>query len=189
MISETSICNQALSYLGTKRITSIDEASRTAEHCRDHYPFVRDAVIEDRYWSFARARDISTVNNKDAFSNLFAHPMPQEWLQVFYVHADACETPVHWEREGRFILCDASTVYMKGVRRVVDTGFFSNMFVQTLATRLAADLAIPITENRNLQADYWNLYGVKLSQAAARDGMQGKNVKLKSSSLIDARRR
>ena len=78
---------------------------------------------------------------------------------------------------------------MWGIQRVVDTAAFSPMFSQALAARLAADAAISITNNRALQSDMWNLYGVKLAQAAARDGGQGANEIVKSNNYITARAR
>jgi len=52
---------------------------------------------------------------------------------------------------------------------------------------LAADAAIPLTENRQLQADLWALYGDKLREAAARDGQQGMNDKLRMPILTGVR--
>jgi hypothetical protein len=49
------------------------------------------------------------------------------------------------------------------------------MFVQALAARMAAELAIPLSENAQLQGTMWQLYGTKLAEAAARDGQQGSN--------------
>lgn len=182
MISETSICNQALSWLGASRITSIDDSSTYAEYCRDNYPFIRDSVLEERMWSFALDRETSIVSNKDEWDISYMHPVPQEWLQVFRVYNDiSCEPftdSPNWRKEGRFVLAEDATVYMWGIKRVTDTGLFTNMFVQAVAARLAADLAIPITENRQLQSDMWNLYERKLSEAGTRDGQQGLQEKI-----------
>lgn len=191
MISETSICNQALSWLGAKRIASINEQSRYAELCNENYPFLRDAVLEARMWSFALDRDASTVSNKDAWGVAFAHPVPQEWLAVWRVYKrvdrEPFEVSKNWRKEGRFVLAEDDTVYMWGTKRVTDTGFFTNMFVQCLAARLACDLAIPVTENRLLQADMWGLYEKKLSEAGSRDGQQGVNESIGPSKLKPGR--
>lgn len=193
MISEVSICNQAMSWLGANEITSLDDPSKEAEYCRNNYPFLRDAVLEERMWTFATDRAISTVADRDAWGVQYQHPLPLEWLAVYRVYCTPGNTPDQgwpakgWRREGDFILAQESTIYMWGLKRIVDTGKFTQLFVQALAARMASDLAIPITENRQLQADMWGLYQNKLREAAARDGAQGANDHIRSSGLVSAR--
>ena len=189
MISETSICNQALSWLGATPITSIEEASTEAEYCRNNYPFVRDAVLEERHWSFAYDRATSTVADQPAWGDLYEHPVPLDWMYVHEVYTDTYGTPSEWIKEGRYVLAPETTVYMRGIKRVTDTGQFTTLFVQAVAARLAADLAIPLTENRQLQADMWALYNDKLKEAAARDAQQGRNSKVRTGSLLSTRNR
>jgi hypothetical protein len=74
-----------------------------------------------------------------------------------------------------------------GLKQVTDTAKFSPLFVQALAARIAADAAIPMTENRQLQVDMWGLYGDKLREAAARDGQQGTNDVITQQRLTSVR--
>ena len=189
MVSEVSICNQALGFLGASRITSLDDPSVAANRCRDNYSFLRDAVLEERMWSFALAREVSEVADKAAWGDLYQHQLPVEWMQVFRVFSDAGgHGKANWVREGEFVLADYPKVYLWGITRVTDTNKFSQLFVQALAARLAAELAMPITNNRELQADMWGLYQQKLRDAATRDGQQGSSERIQSSALVDARR-
>ena len=192
MVSETSISNQALSWIGANRITSMDDPSAEGEWCRDNYPFIRDAVLEERMWTFATVRTSSTTATRDDWDQMYKHTLPLDWLSVFrcFRNVTNIECPIKsagWKREGRFLLARESTVYLWGVKRETDTGQFSPLFVQALAARLAAEMAIPLAENRQLQADLWALYQAKLADAAARDGQQGANEKIQSNSMVDAR--
>lgn len=190
MVSETSICNQALSWLGANRITALDGASREAEWCRDNYAQIRDAVLEERMWTFATERDTSTVGDLDDWGVKYKHPIPVDWIAVYRVNCDAHGTTSRgWVREGRYILTEDATVYLWGLKRVTDTGYFTPLFVETVAARLAAEGAIPLTGDHKKAAYHWKLYAEKLAQAAARDGQQGTNEQINSNSLIDARRR
>jgi hypothetical protein len=76
---------------------------------------------------------------------------------------------------------------MQGLTRISDTSSFSSLFVQALAARIAADAAIPLTENRQLQVDMWGLYNDKLTEAAARDGQQGTSDVVTQRGLTGAR--
>ena len=194
LVSEVSICNQALLWLGQNTITSLDESSTAAEWMTNNYPFLRDAVLEERMWTFATARAVSTTADLDPFGVQYLHAIPLGWLSVYRVYCNVTSSdPSNWQksegwrREGSNILTNEPTVYLWGMDRTVDTGKFTQLFAQALAARIAADAAIPFTENRGLQSDMWNLYSVKLADAATRDGQQGSNERIQSNSLIDAR--
>lgn len=195
MISEVSIFNQALSWLGQDQISSFDDDNRRAEWGQNNYPFIRDAVLEERMWTFATARKVSETEDTAEWGPQYRHAVPLGWLSVFRCYRDVSGSDPGcwlksegWVREGADILAMDSTVYLWGVKRVVDTGQFSPLFAQALAARIAADACIPFTENRLLQADMWRLYQAKLADAATRDGQQGSNERFRSSALIDARR-
>lgn len=175
MISKVSICNQALSWVGANFIVSLEEPSAEGEWCRNNYSFIRDAVIEARMWTFAKTRGSSTVADKDQWDQYYLHRMPEEWLQVFRVFKDTSCTPCEWEREGEYIRAEEDTIYMVGVQRIVDTNKFTQQFVQTLAARLASDMAVPLTEDRKLAQDMFNMYLEKLHHAGVNDGKQGRS--------------
>ena len=189
MISETSICNQALSWLGHDRIDSLDQPISTAEWCRDNYQFLRDAVLEEHMWTFATVRASSgPVTETAEHGGYFVHNIPLGWLKVFRVFRDANGNALdEWYLEGRQILSRCDTIYMWGIERVTDTGRFTNMFVQCLAHRMAADMAIPLTANENLAQMYYQKYLKCLDDAAARDGQQSSNEQLRHRRLVPAR--
>ena len=190
MVSEVSICNQALSWLGQSAISSLDDKSTTAEWMRNNYPFIRDAVLEERMWTFATARAKSVSAERDAWDSAYVHATPGEWISVFRVYRTSGTTTltsVDWRLEDGKILCAEDSILLWGLKRVTDTGKFSPLFIQALAARIAADAAIPLTENRQLQVDMWGLYGDKLREAAARDGQQGSNDMITQSRLTGVR--
>jgi len=194
MISEVSICNQALGYLGANPITSFADQSTTAELCRNNYPYIRDAVLEERMWTFATVRATSTVADLDSWGQMYAHEIPLNWISVFRCYRDVnnIERPIKsagWRREGQSVLSREATVYLWGVKRITNTGQFSPMFVQALAARIAAELAIVITESRTLQADLWSIYHTKISEANTRDNQQGSRELIKKGRMTTSRGR
>lgn len=204
--SEVSICNQALGWLGQTSISSLDDTSRTAQLCKQNYAPLRDAVLESRAWTFATYRACSetasipgncdlqqtAVDGYPEWGDGYVHPIKAPFLNVFRVYKDVSGsnwTQANWSREGDNIIADRAVVYLWGVRQETDPRKFSNLFVQCLAGRIAADLAIPITQNRKLQVDMWTLYEAKLVEGAARDGAQGRNEELRANKLRSARYR
>ena len=188
MVSETSICNQALTWLGQGPVLTLDEPAKTAQWMKANYRFIRDAVVEERMWTFSLARGVSTTQNKDGWGQNFAHLTTTDWLSIYRVYKDPQDAAqIEWKMEDGHLICDYETVYIWGQKRVTDTGKFSSLFVQALAGRLAADACVPLTENRLLQKDLWALYGQKIAIASTRDGQQGSNETIQSSSMVDAR--
>jgi hypothetical protein len=188
MISEVSICNQALSWLGHTPINSLQDNSTAAQLCRDNYEFLRDAVLEEHMWTFATVRAASETAIMVPNTSLYQHGKPVEWLQVYRVYQDEqFKRPVEWRMEETGIVTEHSTIYMWGIKRITDTGKFSIMFSQAVAARMAADLAIALTENRQLQADMWALYKAKVEEASTRDGQQGSNDYVTQHGLVGAR--
>ena len=194
MISEVSICNQALTWLGQEPIISLEQDNTNAEWMRENYPFLRDEMLEARMWSFTRARFTSTVEDTDPWGVQYVHPVPIEWLMVWRVYCDVRSSdPRHWidstgwRVESNNVLADEATVYMEGSRRITDTGKFTNGFAQALASRLAIDACMPLTEDPALLSAMVQLGAAKMDEATARDGVQGRNERLKIGSLIKQR--
>lgn len=186
MISETSICNVALGFLGQTPITSIDDpANDKAELMRNIYPFLRDAVMQEYTWSFSLSRSTNTTGDMDEWGQYYKHAVPLENLQIVRVFKDPETRQVaHWELEGNHILADSASIYIQYQTRVTDTGKFSELFVQALAARIAADAAIHLTQDYTLQTRLWALYGDKIKSAVTRDGMQGRNQTLRTPDSI-----
>ena len=206
--SPVQICNIALGWLGQGSITSFEDRSRTAQLCKDNYDLLRDALLESRCWTFAEFKKVSTSSqvpgrvdgNENTYAENgwpewgegFVHYIDSQFLKVFRVYRDSSmdsDNQAVWGRHGEYVIADQETIYMWGVRRVEDTDSFSELFVQALAGRIAADLCVPITQNRALQVDMWSLFNDKMSEAAARDGQQGRNETVGATRLRRARMR
>lgn len=206
-ISTVSICNQALGWLGADSILSLGDDSKEAQLCKDNFDALRDAVLEEREWTFAVRRlyltplvAIPVYGYANQFLlppnvlrvlNIPATSLGSALLQTGGRHADQNQGLKDWRVEsvdaGRVILTNTAAVHCRVIWRVINEKIWSSMFIQALAARLAADLAMPLVNSRALQADMWKLYGMKLDSAATMDGMQGKGEVKRSSNLTDVR--
>ena len=85
-MSEVSICNQALSLVGAKSITSLDDDVNEAKLCKLNYAPVRDAVLAEHDWTFATRWETLAASANPApgeFTNEF--PLPSDVLAVLFV--------------------------------------------------------------------------------------------------------
>jgi hypothetical protein len=180
-----NVANLALGLIAGGRIASFDDATKRAQKVREVFDFTRDAVLEDRDWSFAMDR---FVVSRDPAAPAFGYPsryeLPSAALRVVTAEEDG--TPVDWVKEGRYVLADteALSLEVRAVMVVVDPARWTPGFVQAFAARLAAELALPLTEKATIQADMWALYQKKLDDAAANDGRgAGRSQRVRANKL------
>ena len=194
-MSEVSICNQALSLLGAMSgtgvsvnpLTSLDDDTKEAKLCKINYEPVRDAVLAEHDWSFATkwlSIPASADPSPGELQNEF--PLPTDVLTVLFVGA-GYRRPANWQVENNAIRTDTATCKCQVIYRVEDTSKYSSMFTQALVSRLAAELAIPITNSRTLMENMYTMYERKVKMAAAKDSQQGRSRRLRSTWLLRAR--
>ena len=191
MATKTSIANQALGWLGANLITAFTDDSREAQLITANYPDIRDAVLEEREWTFASARrSLLPSVTAPLYGYAYKFTIPGDVLRILEVRNDKRargKNGLDWRLEGDFILADSDSLDIRYIYRNDEPASYSPGFVQALAARLAADLAIPIAESRALQQDMFGLYQAKLKSAAALDGMQGKAQSFNSTRLTEVR--
>lgn len=192
-MTDIDICNQALGWLGAKRITSFNDGSNESQLCSDNYVPLRDACLEERAWTFADASLIledPTPGGWDNGENLYA--LPDDVIRVYRVYRRVdMRDPVQldgWRREGGSVVAMYSAeIFIKATIQIEDPDDWTAAFRQVVAARLAADLAMPITRSRKMQEDMWSLFQTKLESAAATDAGQARSERTDSTELVRAR--
>lgn len=193
MASEVDICNLALTRLGDDRITTLDEGTKAAELCSLHYPMARDAVLRAHPWNFAIRRAtlaLSATTPNHEFQYQFALPTDPYCLKVLRTDWEAngiSATAIYgfpgiygtsgalvtYRIEGRFLLCNETSVMIEYIARITDPEQFDQLFTDVVAQRLAAELAIPVTDNQAAAKTMWDIYSTKLVEARMTDAQEG----------------
>lgn len=210
--SPVEICNLALGWLGGDLIISLDDPSVEAKLCKANYALLRDAVLEEREWTFAVTRlEPVALLAGPVYGFDKAFQIPVEVIRILQVSragevidgaiiegsflsatrggtGTGRETRIDWVREGDKILANNSaSIFIRALIRIEDTTKFSPAFDQALAARLAMELAIPITNSRTLQQDMAGLYAEKVRLAAASDGLQGRSQRVRADAFTVVR--
>ena len=175
-MTDIEICNLALGHLASAGIASFEDDSDQARACASFYGPMRDAVLEDAIWSFAKAQyALAPRPAAPAFAWAYQFDVPSTVAKVWRVSStpetDDDGTP--WEMQGGVLLADVSPLYVTVTVNVTDTSLFSAAFCVALAARIAAELCIPLTENRALHGDLWQIYQRKITDAQGVDKSQG----------------
>ncbi len=189
-MSEVNICNRALTLLGAEVITSLGDDTQEAKLCAIHYPGVRDAVLHERDWTFATEwQTLTQIADPPLSEYPNAFQLPTDTLAVLFVGQDYTRPAPKWQVEGDAVRTDETTCKAQLLTRVKDTSRYPPLFEEALVSRLAAELATPITESRQLMLDLMQSYAEKVRMAAARDSQQGRSRRLRSRWLSNARYR
>jgi hypothetical protein len=193
MASEVTICNLALTRLGHNVITTLDEGSVASDLCSLHYSVARDAVLRAHPWNFAIRRAtlaLSATTPNHEF--IYQHALPSDpyCLKVIRTDWEAdgesssaiygfpgiygySSNTVPYRIEGRFLLCNESTVKIEYIARITDTAQFDDLFTDVLAQRLAAEMGIKLTDNQAATKTMWDIYSSKLVEARMTDAQEG----------------
>ena len=83
---------------------------------------------------------------------------------------------VKYAVENALILCNDSTLTIKYIAQITDTGYFDSLFVDVLAQRLAATLAMALSKQKALIDMMWNAYKQKLNEARNTDGQEAEKI-------------
>ncbi len=202
--TEVNVANMALSYLGAKNITALNDGSTEADLCTLFIDRSRDLVLEQREWTFAVEHvildtpvapaptnpdwgvgfNMNTVGN--CLRVLTVHP-PTDVASDFLTDAVLQSSQIPWAMEENIILCNYDEISVRYIKRVTDFTQFSEGFVFALAHRLAYDLAVPLTQNMQLKEQMFVLYQQSIKEAASAEGMQGRSRRIRHRGLLARR--
>jgi hypothetical protein len=116
----------------------------------------------------------------DDWAHQFQLPVDPYCLRVLKVD----DGTIPYTVEGRFILCDESSLYLKFTEKMADTGNFDSLLSEAIECRLSAELAYPVTGSPSLIKAMWVLYEAKIREARTIDGMEAPLEIWESESLV-----
>jgi hypothetical protein len=151
-LSETLICNLALSRIGDKRINAPNDGSPQAQQCTTHYAQARDVLLQSHVWRFAKARkSLAAEAVAPDFGYSYQFILPTACLRVIGLDDD---TSVY-VLEGDRLLTDDAAADLHYIKGVTDPTKFPPLFVEVLVLDLAMRLCAGRTQDKNL---YQELY-------------------------------
>ena len=179
--SATEICNMALTRLGhNNEISSFPAVAgdgKAGRLCNLHYVPTRDAVLRAHPWNFAikrvdLAQDDYTASDNDEYT--YRHSLPDDCLKVIRTDLDAANfVDVDYRIEGRKIASNEESVFIEYIARIEDVSLYDALFVDVLAQRLAAEMAIAFTDTQTAAKGMWEVYDLKLREARGVDAQEG----------------
>jgi len=183
--SEVQICNLALLKMGNLSITALTDTTKEGRACNVLYPILRDELLASHPWNFAMSRaDISAqVVPTPSFQWDYAYTIPADCLRVWEMYGSDAE----WVVEGGELLTNQdSEIYIRYIKLITETARFSPSFNNCLATRLGAELAGKLADDKALRtALLEELYKKHLPDAYAINALEGNQPRHKDMQTLD----
>lgn len=154
MASVVEIWNQALSKVGAKRVTSIDEQSVAARACRAIYVERRDNLLQKHRWNFAIQRfSLPASATPPAFGPANAYPLPAGYLRLLAPDPRWNRNDRDWVIEGNNILSEeGAPLKIRCVVVIEDPNLMHPTFRAALSADMAAELCEPLTQSNTKKA-------------------------------------
>ncbi|CAN5551511.1 phage protein [soil metagenome] len=164
-------CNLALGELRAPPIADIAEDSLEARECARFYPHCLRLLLERHDWSF--------TNRRATLAELAVDDRASEWPHAYALPAD-CATPlrlvapsaagtIDFLVENRTLYTCLPDAVLEYAARDVTESEMSALFVDALAYTLAARLAVPIRDSREIKGQLLQQAEIALQRAVAED--------------------
>lgn len=177
MPTDVNIANLALSRLGTQAtIAALTERSTEAIQISLWYETVRDDLQGMIDWNFNRVTRALAQSGTPPSRWAYSYAYPSDCLKVWRLDFSS----VWWEwpdpaapfeigsdGTNSFLFCNESVTEAVLLQRVTDPNRFSAAFVLAFADSLAAVIAYPITQKRDVAAQLQQVATARLEKAMA----------------------
>lgn len=169
MASEIEICNRALTKLGEKTILSLGDESKPARIMNLLYEPTRDYVLRRHPWNFAIKRVVMAQSTTDpVYDYEYAYTLPTDCMRILSPSREVWEYGI----EGRTLVTDYPNINLKYISRITDPNLFDVSFMEALACKLAAESAVPLTDNDARHTSMEQLYQIAIRDARSNDAME-----------------
>lgn len=185
-----SLANAALTLLGEPPIISFNDAVEGARAVSQRYDDVRRAVLRAHIWNSAKARaSLPKLATAPDFGYTTQYQLPSDALRVVIEGdlLDTGSTARNFAIEGRKLLTDASSINLHYIRDLTDVNEMDSLLFEAIAARLAAEIAMRITNSVEREDKAWERYNEKLSEARSIDSQEGKAEQWVVDEWLDAR--
>lgn len=177
-MSKVDLCNLALSLIGNKAITSIENLTTTEEKiCKLWYDKTLKQALINASPNFARARkNISMSNYINPFGFTNAFKIPNDCLKVLGIGEEE-NIQSDFSVEGEYILTNENqdnSLPIRYVKYIEDDTKFSSGFIDYFVYLLANNICYQINKDSNLKQFLEQMTDKKLLDCRTNENQESK---------------
>ena len=174
-MTNTDICNLALSYLSKGKITSMDDNTEEAAQCKIHYEHVRKLLLRQYPWNFAKRTVKLALLSSTQPGWDYVYAYPAECLAVRYVfdedRAESREEDMEQfdvamvSGNQKAVLTDVELAWCEYTANIKDVDIFPDEFIEAFAHYLAFNMSMVLTGSASIQQTQYQLYQASMELA------------------------
>ena len=193
MSTAVEICSNALIMLGESPINSFDDDNTPggldrARIASNLWENTRDMLLRSHPWNCALKRVILSPDvDAPAFDFSYQFSLPGDWLRNHEINGVSADE-VDYVVEGRKLLIDESTIYLRYVFKNTDIGSWDPMLVYCAQLAMATRMAYAVTQSDAREVSLKQELAYELRKARAVDGQDESPATLGSFEILSARR-
>jgi hypothetical protein len=175
MASKTQIANRALSKLGQPRVSNVETQDiKSARVINGMWDYVRDAMLQSYPWNFATKRAVLSPDvSTEVFGEwAYQYSVPSDYLAFHSIYSTNTWDLTYSVENNKIMTNIGDSLNLKYIAQITNTGSFTPMFNEALATRLAFEACEELVGNaskKNLLFQEWQLL---LNEAMAQDAKE-----------------
>lgn len=193
-MTDTDICNMALSNIGKGTISNMEEETENARACKLYYDPTRRQILREFTWGFAhRIERLALVDEKVPGYD-YVYSYPAECLKINRLME---QIPNYRERHlwdivnignsTKAIVCQVENAYIDYTWDVRDPNIFDDIFVQAFTELLTSKIAMRLTGNPQMMQNAYQLYQATMTAAQTQDAREEEPRVTFTSNYIKAR--
>ncbi len=193
MTTAIAICNMALTRLGGATIAALNEGSKESMICATFLDQSRDAALRDYKWNFATLRRQLADTGTTLAPWAFAYAYPSDCLAAREIYNPlSTSTAIAFEvasdgAGGRLIYTNQDQAMLVYTARITDLSACDPLFIEAMSWKLAAEIALPLAQDRNLMQVAETKYQNIIAQARTADANEGEADTTAAATWIDSR--
>lgn len=193
--SKLQICNLALSALGVENIAALTDQCEAARKLEQIFEPQRDEVLRAHDWNFANkveALALIAGETSPGYDYVYTYPARCLYLRKLLTEDGEPAVPVKFEEvlasnNLKGIATNQPDAWAKYTYQTQDPTFFDPIFVGALSSKLASELAIPLTGKPEIKNAMLNDYARKIEEAKLSNKSEVNPQKEQTSSFEAAR--
>lgn len=187
----TDICNLALDHLNTANVTDIENGTdKISSLCSRWYDNTRMAVLRAHTWNFSMKRvKLPELSTTPTFEYSNQYQLPSDYLRVVMI-GEYNQYKNYGIESGKLLLnSGGGTLDFRYVYNNEAVESFDPLFIEAFASKLAMNLAYPITGSNTAVSRIEKMYKDCLAQARSVDGQERPPRRKERSKFKEARRK
>lgn len=183
IISATTICNEALTFLGEGVLLTFPEESRSSDLCSVFYDRIKASELSKHPWNFALTLNTPTrAATTPEYRFTYQYVLPPDLLRII----DVYPTNYKWQRVGQYLMSNLDTLSIEYIG-LVEEYLFSPTFAEVVSARLAMSLSETLTERADKLTQAANWYQLALQEAHTVDSQEHSVDEMDNSSIVNVR--